>query len=280
MKVLVLGATGYIGSALSERLSEHGHDVVALVRPKPREAALPGEVRHGDLHEPETLAKAVTSDIDVVVHAANPVGDEAVDVAAIEALAGGGARLVYISGVWVLGSTTEAADENAPVDPIALSGYRPRLERIVLDGGGVVVRPGVVYGRGAGIPALLAAPGGEDGRYVHAGGPAPTWATVHVDDLVDLIVLAIEKAAPGSLFHAVAEEAVSVADAAAAAGRSGKAVPWPIDEASEVLGRPFAEGLALSQVVSGDLARNSLGWNPSRPGLVDDVRSGSYATRA
>ncbi|WP_432929776.1 NAD-dependent epimerase/dehydratase family protein [Microbispora sp. CA-135349] len=279
MKVLVLGATGYIGSVLAERLTERGHEVVALVRPKARETAVPGEVRHGDIHEPGTLRAAVTPDIDVVVHAANPVGDEAVDVAAIDALAGGGARLVYTSGVWVLGTTTEAADEDAPLDPILASRYRPRLERLVLDAGGVVVRPGIVYGRGAGIPTLLASPEGEDGRYVHAGGPVPTWATVHVDDLADLLVLAIEKAGPGSLFHAVAEEAVSVADAAAAAGRTGRAVPWPIDEAGEVLGRPFAEGLALSQVVSGDLARKVLGWEPSRPGIVDDVRSGSYASR-
>lgn len=223
MKVLVLGATGYIGSVLRERLAGRGHEVVALVRPKARDTAVPGEVRHGDLYEPETLKSAVTPDIDVVVHAANPTGDEEVDVAAIEALAGGGARLVYISGVWVLGATTEAAGEDAPVNPITPSRYRTRVERLVL---------------------------------------------------------AMEKAAPGSLFHAVAEEAVSVADVAAAAGRTGRAVPWPLDEAGEVLGRPFAEGLALSQVVSGDLARKVLGWRPSRPGLLDDVRSGSYASRA
>lgn len=280
MKILLLGATGYIGSVLAERLAGGGHEVVALVRPKARETAVTGEVRHGDLYEPETLKSAVTPDIDVVVHAANPTGDEEVDVAVIEALAGGGARLVYISGVWVLGATTEAAGEDAPVNPITPSRYRPRVERLVLDAGGVVVRPGIVYGRGAGIPTVLAAPGQEDGRYVHAGGPVPTWATVHVDDLADLLVLAIERAAPGSLFHAVAEEAVSVADVAAAAGRTGRAVPWPIDEASEVLGRPFAEGLALGQVVSGDLARKVLGWRPSRPGILDDVRSGSYASRA
>lgn len=279
MRVLLLGATGYIGTVLAERLAERGHDVVALVRPKARDKAVPGEVRHGDIAEPETLAKAVTPDIDVVVHAANPTGDEEADVAAIEALAGGGARLVYTSGVWVLGATTEAADEDAPLNPIPASRYRPRLEALVRERGGVVVRPGIVYGRGAGIPTLLTAPGQEDGRYVHAGGPVPTWATIHVDDLADLLVLAIEKAEPGSLFNAVAEEAVPVDEVAAAAGRTGKAVPWPIEEAGEVLGRPFAEGLALGQVVSGDLARKVLGWSPSRPGIVADVRSGSYASR-
>lgn len=89
MKILVLGATGYIGSVLTERLAERGHEAVALVRPKARDTAVPGEVRHGDLYEPETLKSAVTPDIDVVVHSANPTGDEQVDVAAIEALAGG-----------------------------------------------------------------------------------------------------------------------------------------------------------------------------------------------
>ncbi|MBX6385176.1 MAG: NAD(P)H-binding protein [Microbispora sp.] len=169
IKVLVLGATGYIGSVLVERLVEKGHEVVALVRPKARDAALSVEVRHGDLYEPETLAKAVTPDIDVVVHAATPTGDEAVDVAAVEALAEAGARLVYTSGVWVLGATTTPADEDTPVKPIAVSGYRPRLEKLVREAGGVVVRPGVVYGRGSGIPTLLTAPG-AGGRPVRPRG--------------------------------------------------------------------------------------------------------------
>ncbi|WP_449066115.1 NAD-dependent epimerase/dehydratase family protein [Planomonospora algeriensis] len=71
MKVLVLGATGYIGSAVAGRLAEHGHEVVALIRPRPGEVrSVPGaaEVRHGDVTDPASLA-AAAADVDAVVHA-------------------------------------------------------------------------------------------------------------------------------------------------------------------------------------------------------------------
>ncbi|MEV4253079.1 NAD-dependent epimerase/dehydratase family protein, partial [Spirillospora sp. NPDC049652] len=47
MRVLVLGAGGYVGSALTERLVEAGHEVVALVRSR-RPVAGAAEVREGD----------------------------------------------------------------------------------------------------------------------------------------------------------------------------------------------------------------------------------------
>ncbi|MEV0967177.1 NAD-dependent epimerase/dehydratase family protein [Microtetraspora glauca] len=281
MKVLVIGATGYIGAAVAERLAGDGHEVVALVR-DPAGSGLTGDVRRGDLREPESLIGAVTPDVDAVIHAASPTGDERVDVAAVRALISTGKPLVYTSGVWVLGRTGEPATEEAPVDPLPLVGYRPAVERIVLDGGGFVIRPGIVHGYGRGIPALLAAQAAEYGlgRYVHAGGPPPVWPTVHVADLADLYPLVLERARPGDLFHAVAEEGVPVSTIAEAAARAAgtpcaRAVPWPVEQAAEVLGRPFADALALSQRVSGARARRELGWTPSRPGIVEDLAAGA-----
>ena len=290
MRVLVLGATGYIGSVVTERLAAAGHQVVALSRQGSRTRPPHAhQVRWGDTTVPGSLVDAVTPDIDAVVDVTNPSGDAAVDAAAVAALVerlrGTGRPLLYTSGVWVLGATgPEPVDENAPTRPIELVRHRPEIERQVLTAEGVrgvVIRPGIVHGRGGGIPALLVdlARSHRGGRYV---GGAVRWPMVHVEDLADLYVSALHRADAGSVLHAVAEEAVPVVDLAAAAARaagvSGRPEPWPLDEARAALGREFADALALDQACSGRAARR-LGWLPRGPHAVEDLSAGSYVRR-
>ncbi|MFB7476090.1 SgcJ/EcaC family oxidoreductase [Kitasatospora sp. NPDC056184] len=292
MKVLLTGATGYIGSALTEHLTAAGHQVVALVRgAEPR----PGRAWHaqlvGDTADPASLAGAVTPDIEAVIHLAPPSGDEAVDAAAVRALAtplrGTGRPFVYTSGVWVLGATGEAQEvgEDAPTDPIDIVGYRPRIEQRVLAESAegvraVVVRPAIVYGRGGGIPAILVDRARLQGAPEYYGEEDVRWPTVHVDDLAELFVAAVERAAAGTVWHGVGEPAVPVRDLARAAGRAAGvlAAPHavPVEQAAEVFGPLFAGALALDQSVSGAAARTTLGWRPERPGPVAELVSGSY----
>ncbi|MFC0842671.1 SgcJ/EcaC family oxidoreductase [Streptomyces noboritoensis] len=288
MKVLLIGASGYIGSAVSAHLADAGHQVVALVRTDRPDAG--HEQRVGDLTDPASLTRAVTPDIDAIVHLAPPTGDAAVDAAAITALTdplrGTGRAFVYASGVWVLGATgPAAADENAPVNPPPIVGYRPAIERQILDtaDAGVratVIRPGIVHGNGGGIPAILVGLARKHGTPMYVGEEAVHWPMVHVDDLADLFVATVEKAPAGSLWHGVTESGVPVRDlavaAGAAAGVDGEPQPWPLEDARAQLGAPFADALALDQTVSGDAARESLGWLPRRAGAVADVREVSY----
>lgn len=279
MKVLVLGATGYIGGAVVERLVEHGHDVAALVR---QQRTIEGveDVRVGDLADLDSVKAAVTDDIEVIVHAAVLTGDKAHDLATVEAL---GKPIVYVSGVWVLGPTGDGHEES-PVNPIAIVGYRPEIEQAVLGKGGTVVRPGVVHGRGAGIVSILVGQAAERGVgvYVEGEDKAPTWTFVHVDDLADLIVTVVEKGRPGAVYHGVAEEAVSVAEvaraAAKAAGVREGAEPWPVEEAAKVFGGPFADALALSQRAGARRTKEELGWEPGRPGALTELVEGSYVS--
>jgi nucleoside-diphosphate-sugar epimerase len=262
MRVLVIGATGYVGGVLVERLAERGHEVVAFVRPPAdgsRRVPQAVEERYGDLADPASLAAALTPGLDT--------GDREVDLKVAGLLAGRNA--VYVSGVWVLGPV-DGGDEDSPVNPIALVGYRPDVEREVLDGGGAVVRPGVVHGRDTGIVAMMRAWAAERGAgvYVSADGSSPTWTFVHVDDLADLLVSVAEQRLTG-VFHAIAEEAVPVAEVAAAG--YGRAEPWPVEDAAGVLGEGFAEALALSQRAGAPRTRRVVGWNPVRPGILDNL---------
>ncbi|MFD9244577.1 SgcJ/EcaC family oxidoreductase [Streptomyces sp. NPDC059556] len=292
MKVLLTGATGYIGSAVTDHLTAAGHQVVALTRgAEPR----PGRGWHaqlaGDTADPASLAGAVTPEIEAVIHLALPSGDADVDTAVIEALAtplrGTGRPFVYTSGVWVLGATGQAQEvgEDALVNPIDLVGYRPRIEQRVLAEAAegvraVVVRPGIVYGRGGGIPALLVDRARRKGRPEYFGEEGVRWPTVHVDDLAELFVAAVERAEAGTVWHGVGEPAVAVRDLARAAGRAAGvlAAPHalPAEQGAEDFGPLFADALALDQSVSGAAARTVLGWRPARPGPVAELVSGSY----
>jgi NAD(P)-dependent dehydrogenase (short-subunit alcohol dehydrogenase family) len=78
MNILLIGATGYIGSAVANHLTAAGHQVVGL--------SPSGGDRTGDLKDPDSLTRAVTPDIDAVVNLAPPTGDASVDAAAMAAL--------------------------------------------------------------------------------------------------------------------------------------------------------------------------------------------------
>ncbi len=71
MRVLITGATGFIGRRLSDCLGKEGHDLVALVRSSSNRAGLPDGMtfREANLLEPETL-KPCVEDIDAVFHLA------------------------------------------------------------------------------------------------------------------------------------------------------------------------------------------------------------------
>lgn len=293
MELLLTGATGYLGGAVARRLAAAGHGISAVVRAGSKVSGLPEGTRlvPGDLGAPELLA-AAAAQADGVVHLAPSGGlrtDETVVQALVGALAGRGGALVWTTGVWVLGPTGGGtATEGSPTAPVALVRDRVAVERAVMaatnDVRAVVLRPGIVHGHGRGIPAMLVDQARRAGTGVVTGAPDVRWPMVHVDDLADLYLAAVERAAAGSVLHGVAEEGVLVADLATAAAQAAGARPgWQVRstaEAATELGAPFAEALATSQVVGSTRTRFALGWHPRRPGAVTDVADGSYAPAA
>ena len=284
MKVLVIGATGYVGAPIVDGLVARGHQVVALSR-SGKAARAEVEARTGDVTAPETLT-AAAADVDAVVYAAVPTGDEAADTAAVDALIGGGRRFVYTSGIWSLGPTGRGpADEDSATNPPAISAYRPRLEQHILAASTeaaptAVIRPAIVYGRGGGIPGMLVDWAAQRGTGCYIGDPGVRWPMVHTDDLADLYARVLETEHTGRMWHGVDEAAVSTVALAAAAdiaaGGTGRAEPWALADAASALGQPFADALALDQCIVSAYAGELLGWRPQRSS-VEELARGSYA---
>ena len=149
MKILVIGATGYLGSALSRRLRADGGEVAGLARSEASGARLAGggfAVLRGDFRDPPSLARAVAAaNPDVVVVSASAgggAGDTAAfsaDRLAIQALAlamqGRGKALVFTSGSAVFGVFADGrrADPAFPEDtplPLAREIFAPPSRQV------------------------------------------------------------------------------------------------------------------------------------------------------
>lgn len=299
MRIFLTGATGYIGSAVLDALVRAGHEVTALVR-DPEKAEL---ISHrgvqgvvGELSKGRSYAAAAEA-CDAIIHTAfeHSKRGQTVDKQAIDNLlaaagkrvaAGKSAAFVYTSGVWVLGDTQGQATEDAPVKPTGLVAWRPEHERVVLERGlsGVrtaVVRPGVVYGGSRGIVGDMLKDA-LNGLVRVVGEGRNHWSCVYDRDLADLYVrIAVNPDASG-IFHANDEADERVVDIVDAIARQAKMRPdvrhVPIEEARAKMG-PYADALALDQIVRSPRAR-ALGWAPTLhsvsanvPRLLEEFRN-------
>ncbi len=291
MKVVLTGATGFIGSHVLADLHKHGHEVTALVRDDGQadtvaaRGATPVVV---DLYDRPAVA-GLLGDADGAIHTASPGDatsttlDTAVVDAVIDAFGGTGKPYLQISGLWIYGSNpaiTEASAFNAP----ALVSWKVPIERRVLSAPGmrgVVIVSSVAYGDGGGgIPGLLlGSPRDDAGHLIMLGTGQQHWSTVHVADLADFFRRALEDDAARGRYvigdganPTVAELTQATAVAADAPG----AVPGSDDEARARLGDYFAEVLLLDQGTGAARARAELGWYPSHPSLTDEFHHGSY----
>ena len=265
MKILIIGASGYIGSHAAAAFAAAGHEVAALQRP----ASAPLPARYGrvagDLADPRSLTAAAAG-FDRVIHAGVPI-DDRTDQAGAEALLASGSPLLYTTGAAVLGEGTQ--DEDSAPDPHPVAADRPAIEQRVLAAGGWIVRPGMVYGDGGGlVHGLLTAQAAEHGTGIYIGPPGTRWPVVHVDDLAALYLAVATQAAPGTIWHGISETARL--DAIAGALGGGTAASWPAAEASAELGL-LADLFTRDQDVSAAKTRAELGWTPAHTSIIQDL---------
>ncbi|GAA4670114.1 NAD-dependent epimerase/dehydratase family protein [Frondihabitans cladoniiphilus] len=285
MTVLLTGATSFIGSSVLSALKARGHEVRVLVRTDDKAAAIAAEgvsAVVGDITDLDLLSRLV-HESDGVIHTASPgdassaqVDADLVDVVTSR-LQGTSKPYVHTGGVWVFGDGDDLTEEGA-VHPPALTSWRVEVERTVRESGvrTTIVAPGIVYGHGKGIPALLVGP--DNIRLV--GDGSQHWTTVHVDDLADLYVKAFEAGARDEYYLGVSGHNPTVRDLgeAAAAATGAPVVEESADESRARLGEAFADALLLDQAAIGAHAKETLGWIPSRPSLADEFRSGAYTS--
>jgi nucleoside-diphosphate-sugar epimerase len=241
----------------------------------------------GDFTDPASIGSAAAA-ADGVISTATTY-DPNVDGPAVEAmltaLAGRDIPLIYTSGIWSHGDTEgKVIDESARPRPATLVQWRQAVEERVLDAArqgvrSVVIRPAIVYGRGGGIPAGFVESARKEGSARFVGTGQNRWPFVHVDDLADLYLLALERAPAGTLLIAVSGPSYRVSEVASAASRGadqgGRTVSWPLEEARKTLGA-YADALVLDQQATGKRAQDLLGWRPSRPNVLSDLEQGSY----
>jgi nucleoside-diphosphate-sugar epimerase len=291
MKVALTGATGFIGSHLLTDLYKHGHEVTALVRDDDQadiiaaRGATPTVV---DLYDRPTVVR-ILGDADGAIHTASPGDassanlDSAVVDAAIDAYAGTGKPFIEISGLWVYGANTSIT-EDSPFQAPALVAWKEPIERRVLavnDMRGVVVVSGVAYGDGGGgIPGvLLGSPRDNQGNLIMLGTGQQHWPTVHVADLAEFFRRVLEDDAARGYYvigNGLNPTVAELTEAAAVATGAPGAVPGSDEEARQRLGDYFAEVLLLDQGTTAAKARTELDWSPSRLGLIEEFRHGSY----
>ena len=291
MKVVLTGATGFIGSHVLADLYKHGHEVTALVRDGAQadtvaaRGATPVVV---DLYDRPAVTRLLDQ-ADGAIHTASPGDatsanlDSAVVDAVIDAFGDTGKPYLQISGLWIYGanpSITEASPANAP----ALVSWKEPIERRVLgatDMRGVVIVSSVAYGDGGGgIPGLLlGSPLDDAGHLIMLGTGQQHWSTVHAADLADFFRRVLEDESARGRYvigDGVNPTVAELTQAAAVAAGAPGAIPGSDDEARARLGDYFAEVLLLDQGTEAARARAELGWHPSHGSLSDEFRYGSY----
>ncbi len=291
-KVVLTGATGFIGSHVLTELEAHGHEVVAVVRDEAQadvvasRGAIPAVV---DLYDTPAVASLLRG-ADAAIHTASPGDETSADFdsamvdAVLEAFSGSGKPYIQIGGLWVYGDNTSISEESG-YNPPALVAWKEPIERRILDASdlrGVVIVSSTAYGDGGGgIPGIvLNSPRDDDGNLIMLGTGRQHWSTIHVADLARFFRQVLESDSARGRYVIGDGSTPTVAElteaAAVAVGAPG-AVPGSEAEARARLGDYFAEVLLLDQATGAHRARSELGWSPTRPGLVDEFRDGSYA---
>jgi nucleoside-diphosphate-sugar epimerase len=294
MRVFVTGATGFIGTELVKELIEVGHQVRGLTRSDAgveQLKAVGAEVHRGDLTDLDSLRSGAKG-MDVVVHLAfshdfSKFAQNAIDeINAIEALGSvlePGKLFVVTSGV---GLTSGApghlrTEKDLPVDSPAIPRRPEQAAQVVAEKGvhvAIVRLPQVHDTRKQGLVPLLTQTAREKGLSAYVGDGANRWAAAPLKDVAHLYRLAVEKTGPGvTVYNAVQEEGVSAREIAETIGKGLKvpAVSITPEKAGEHFGW-FAHFATLDMPATSEWTRKALGWEPTGPGLIEDLTNMKY----
>ena len=295
MRVFLTGATGFIGSAVVPELINAGHQVLGLTRPDVGARSLiaaGAEAHRGSLEDPESL-RSGSAQSDGVIHCAfdhSAFGNDFSKFAEVcdkdrrsiealgDALRGSDRPLVITSGTGM--------GNAIPGDPATEDHFDPdhpnprRLSEVA--GAAVAARgvnvsvvrlPQVHDTVKQGLITYAVQVARKKGASAYIGEGLNRWPAAHVLDVAHLYRRALEKHEPGSRYNAVAEEGISMREIAEVIGKGLKV---PVVSISPVEAQAHFGWLAIftgfDMPASSELTRQRLGWRPTGPGLIADLK--------
>jgi nucleoside-diphosphate-sugar epimerase len=294
MKIFVTGATGFVGSAVVHELLQAGHQVIGLARSDAAAQSLlaaGANAYRGQLEDLEGLRKAAVES-DGVIHTGfshdfskfkeNCELDRKVIETLGSAIGAADRPLIVTSGIGVLPPGTRVTEESRPLSPSP----NPRAAseeaaRTLMDRGrrvSIVRLPPSVHGDGDhGFVPILIKIAREKKSSAFIGAGTNRWPAVHRLDAARVYKLALEEAAHGACYHAVAEEGIAYREIAEVIGRrlNVPVVGKSTEEAAAHF-TWFAHFAALNVVASSEQTQAKLRWRPTQPGLIADVDRPAY----
>ncbi|KAL6856367.1 hypothetical protein J3F83DRAFT_753156 [Trichoderma novae-zelandiae] len=310
-KVLLLGATGYVGKRLAETLVRSGqHKVYGIARSEAKAKSLAlAEVTPiicaDPVNEPAAYMDVVRNQhIDIIVDIAGAhqesakflshareIGQERLNSYAAANITGPKLGFIYCSGTWVHGSSSQPVNDlhiagpGAVTPPRALVAWRVGLENSILASSDVldvaVVRPALIYGRENTIwtpfvlPLLQAARSGSSEPVNIPLQADARPALIHVDDVATGFQKVIENLSMvnGGSVYPVFDLLTSQENMSEIC--SAMAAVWGFKGDCKLVGPGddlFAEAMSTTFRGSSSRAKQLLGWEPTRiDGFVADM---------
>lgn len=301
MKILITGASGFVGAHLTRYLASIHHELLSMTRSKDAILSIATEkIEWKQVGDISSLFNwdVYLKDIETVIHLANRahvMNESDVNPLAIyrsintdgtlqlarQAAAAGVKRFIFVSSVKVNGESTlpeqkfSPASENIPSDPYGLSKYEAEqgLKELSLKTGieVVIIRPPLIYGPGVKANFLKMMQWVEKGIPLPLGSITNQRSLLGIDNLLDFISVCLtHPKAAGQTFLISDDHDVSTTELlkeiAAAMHRPSRLLPIPqfaLEKGLILLGQGhIAERLCASLQLDITLAKTLLSWKP------------------
>ena len=280
MRVLVTGASGFIGGFVCAELLRHEHQVVALVR-RPGSQPAGTTAVLGDLSTADGLNGVFDStSVDCVIHLAAEIATQR-SAAKINATNINGMRRLidacekHLVERFVFTSTVVTGEANGAVltedSPLPIHTEYGRSkqagETMLRESklASLIIRPGHVYGPGGWYENEIVKRLKQPGRFVVIGSGRNWRDMVHVDDVASALVAAAERGQANEIYHCADDQPITQDDFVALTARAlGVGAPRhvPLWLARLAVGRDTTLSIARSAKTSNKKLKRELGWSP------------------
>ena len=292
--VFITGVTGYIGGSIAVELIKKDYKVLGLIRnkadeePVKKSGILP---IIGSINEVEKIEKII-EEVDAVINTAD--ADNAYFVATVlDKIKGTSKTFIHTSGSSIVSNrhkgefSEDIYNEDIPIKASLEKLGRITMNKSVLSASlenvrTIVIVPTMIYGNGLGmkkdsiqVPKMIELAKSKK-IATHIGKGENVWSNVHIKDLVDLYILALENAESGTIFYAE-NGSSSYKEIASEINKRFKlakeTASMDLDEAIELWGTEGAHfAFGGNSRVTSQKAKAILNWQPKFTSILEYIR--------